>query len=86
MKIIYSSKFQHVLKKQPLTLVEKVIEQAVLFEKNHFDPRLHTHKLHGKLKNLWSFSIDEKYRILFQFEKSKNEVIFLDVGDHDLYK
>lgn len=86
MKIIHSSRFQHTFKKQSLALVEKIIERTVLFQRNPFDSRLHTHKLHGKLKNLWSFSIDGKYRILFQFGKSKNEVIFLDVGDHDLYK
>ena len=86
MKIIYSVKFQHALKKFPLALVEKVIERTILFEKNIFDSRLNTHKLHGKLKNLWSFSVNEKYRVLFQFGKNKKEVILLDVGDHGLYK
>ncbi len=55
-----------------------------MFRKNKFDPRLETHKLHGKLKDLWSFSVGNKYRIVFEFDNS--DVIFLDIGDHDLYK
>jgi len=55
-----------------------------MFRNNPFDTRLKTHKLHGKLKDLWSFSIDERYRVLFEFDG--DDVIFLDVGDHDMYK
>lgn len=84
MKIIYSAKFERSFKKLPVSLVEKVIERTTLFEKNHFNPCLDTHKLHGKLKNQWSFSIDKKYRILFEFDNS--DVIFLDIGDHEIYQ
>jgi mRNA-degrading endonuclease YafQ of YafQ-DinJ toxin-antitoxin module len=84
MKIIYSAKFERSFKKLPVFLVEKVIERTILFKKNRFDLCLDTHKLHGKLKNQWSFSIDKKYRILFEFDNS--DVIFLDVGDHEIYK
>jgi len=55
-----------------------------VFRVNPFDSRLKTHKLHGQLKNQWSFSIDGKYRIIFEFEES--DIIFLDVGDHDIYR
>lgn len=84
MKIIYSPKFERSFKKLSIFLVEKVIERTLIFNKDPFDSRLDTHKLHGKLKNQWSFSIDKKYRILFEFDNS--DVIFIDIDDHDLYK
>lgn len=55
-----------------------------IFRKNPFDQRLKTHKLHGKIKNLWSFSINAKYRVVFEFDNS--DVILLDVGDHKIYQ
>lgn len=84
MKIIYSPKFERSFKKLSIFLVEKVIERTLIFNKDPFDSRLDIHKLHGKLKNQWSFSIDKKYRILFEFDNS--DVIFIDIDDHDLYK
>ncbi|MBU2109682.1 type II toxin-antitoxin system mRNA interferase toxin, RelE/StbE family [Patescibacteria group bacterium] len=84
MKIAHSMRFERAFKKLPISLAEKVIERTLMFEKDPFDPRLDTHKLHGKLKNQWSFSIDKKYRILFEFNKA--DIVFLDIGDHDLYK
>lgn len=84
MKITTSSKFECSLKKLNVSLVEKVLERTLIFKKDPFDPRLKTHKLHGKLKNQWSFSVDNTYRIIFEFDGP--DVIFLDVGDHDLYK
>ena len=56
MKIIHSLKFKKSLKKMPISIVEKVIERASFFEKNPSNPILKTRKLHGKLKNQWSFS------------------------------
>lgn len=84
MKVITSSKFERSIKKLDVSLIEKVVERTLLFKKDPFDPCLKTHKLHGKLKDKWSFSLDNTYRILFEFDG--DEVIFLDIGDHDLYK
>lgn len=53
------------------------------------DPRNHrqlkVHKLHGALKDRYSFSVNYKYRIVFSFV-SKDEVALLTVGDHDVYR
>ena len=84
MKITTSSKFERSLKKLQTSIVEKVVDRTLLFKENLFDLRLKTHKLHGKLKNQWSFSVDNTYRVLFEYDGSN--VIFLDIGDHDLYK
>ncbi len=84
MDIYYSVQFRNAYKKLPVGIKNKAEEKEGLFRKDPFDPRLETHKLHGRLKKQWSFSIDRKYRILFEFDKPV--VIFLDVGDHDVYQ
>ena len=49
-------------------------------------PSLHTEKLVPRNKELWSFRIDKKYRIIFRF-KNGSTAIFLLVGPHDwIYK
>jgi mRNA-degrading endonuclease YafQ of YafQ-DinJ toxin-antitoxin module len=47
-----------------------------------FDPSLKTHKLSGKLKELWSFSVDYDERILFYFTEDE-KAVFVDIGSHD---
>jgi len=64
--------------------IQRVAEsKIVLFKNNPFHGILRTHKLHGKLKNHWSFTIKGQYRIIFIFEKEG--VILLDIGPHDIY-
>ena len=60
-------------------------QKATLFKEDAFHPRLHTHKLHGKYKNYWSFTIVGQYRIMFTFN-NKNFIDFVDVGTHEIYK
>ena len=63
--------------------------QAVIkdrwFRINTFDSRLKTHPLKGKLKGLWSYSINRDYRVLFEF-LSSTEVLYHDIGTHDVYR
>lgn len=84
MDILYSSRFERSFKKLPKNLIEKTIKQIKLFEKNQSDSRLDVHKLHGKLKNQWSFSVNRKNRILFEYDGE--DIILLDIGDHNLYR
>ena len=60
-------------------------QQEVVFRKNPFDSKLETHKLKGKLKGFLSFSIDRKYRVIFEFSKDKKTVYFHSAGSHDIY-
>ena len=85
MKIIYSTKFAREYKRLSRQLKEAAEKQEKIFRKNPFDPGLKTHKLTGKLKAFWAFSIDHKYRIIFEFAKT-NEVWFLSVGSHQIYR
>ncbi len=81
----YSERFLKQLSRLPKRLVDQAQEKEIVFKKNPFDSRLDTHKLHGKDKDSWSFSITHKYRIKFIFI-SENRVLFLEIGTHDIYQ
>ena len=49
---------------------------------NPYDPRLNTHKLHGKDKDCWAYAIDQQYRIKFLFRDDGN-VLYIKAGTHD---
>lgn len=84
MKIRYSSKFFREYKKLPL-LVKKAAEQREeIFRENPFDSSLRTHKLTGKLKDFWSFSISQEHRIIFEFVDN-GVVWFHSIGNHSIY-
>lgn len=84
-RIYYTKNFAQKAVELPLNLKSEIVKRERIFRKNPFQPILKTHKLKGKLKNLWSFSITFKHRILFEFV-SKNEVLFFDVGGHEIYQ
>lgn len=84
MKILYLPKFAREYKKLPAKIKDLTEKREKLFRQNPFDPRLKTHKLSGDLSGFWSFSIDYKYRIIFDFA-SDETVRFYSVGDHDIY-
>lgn len=84
MEVYYSSRFLRQLKKLHKPLQDEVLEKIELFKdlKNH--KQLKVHSLSGKFETYNSFSINFAYRIIFDYI-SKNEVILLKVGDHDIY-
>jgi len=85
MKIYYSSKFAREYKKLSLRVKKIAEKKEKIFRKNPFDPLIKTHKLKGSLKDFWSFSINRKYRIIFEFI-NKKIVWFHSVGEHSIYK
>ncbi|MDP2665246.1 MAG: type II toxin-antitoxin system mRNA interferase toxin, RelE/StbE family [bacterium] len=85
LRIYYTTHFNRAYKKFPNDLKPQVREREQWFRADCFDSRLETHKLGGKLKGFWAFSITKKYRILFAFEGNA-ETTFLDIDDHDLYR
>lgn len=84
MKIYYSSKFAKEYKRLPKRIKLLAEKKEKSFRKDPFDPQLKTHKLTGRLKEFWSFSIDYNYRIIFEF-RNKNTVWFHSVGTHGIY-
>lgn len=69
----------------PNKLRVKAVKKIRLFEENCFNSALDTHKLKGIIKNFWSFSVDNRYRVVFRFLPAK-EVIYYRVGLHEIYK
>lgn len=85
MRIYYSSKFEREYKKLPRVIKGLAEERERLFRINPLGPKLDTHKLHGRLKEYWAFSIDNKFRVIFEFVE-KDVVWFHSVGDHSIYQ
>ena len=85
MEINTSSYFDKKYKKLSQKLKDKAKQKEILFRADRFHPSLETHKLHGKDRELWAFSIDRKYRIKFAFV-SRDHVLFVDIGTHDVYR
>ncbi|MEW6481606.1 MAG: type II toxin-antitoxin system YafQ family toxin [bacterium] len=85
MEISFSSSFKRAYRKRIKgneELERKFWGRVEIFIKNHFDKALKTHKLSGRLQDLWSFSIDYNIRIIFYFVDN-NRVVFVDIGKHD---
>jgi len=85
MNIYYSTKFAKEYKRLPLPIKVIAEKKESFFRKNPFDTRLKTHKLTGKLKDFWAFSIDRKTRIIFEFI-NENTIHFHSVGSHQIYR
>lgn len=84
MNIYYSSHFLRQIKRLGKKYRDIVFEREKIFRSDCFDPRLRTHKLHGRLRGYWSFSLTHSHRVLFEFI-DKHTVGFIDVGDHSVY-
>ena len=85
MKILYLPKFGREYKKLPRPVQVLAEKREKIFRSNPFSPKLKTHKLRGPLQEFWSFSIDYKYRIIFDFADG-DTIRFYSVGDHDIYE
>ena len=83
--IKYKPSFVREFKKLPEGLQVEVFEKIELFRNKENHEKLKVHKLKGKLKDYYSFSVSYSHRIVFAYEK-KTEVVFLGIGDHDVYK
>lgn len=87
MEIYLTSRFKKAYKNLPVQIKKKVEEKEKIFRENPFNPNLKTHYLQGKYKNYLAFSIDNRYRIMFQFlNAAKNKAVFINIGTHEIYK
>lgn len=84
MEVTYSPRFLRQLKKLNKPLQDEVVEKIELFKDVTNHKQLKVHSLHGKFQTYHSFSVNYAYRIIFDYV-SKNEVVLLKVGDHDIY-
>ena len=83
--IIYAPRFARRFRHLPEALQEEAAEKIRLFrdKKNH--AQLRVHKLHGEFKGCFSFSVNYRTRIVFEYV-SKKEAALLAIGDHDVYE
>jgi plasmid maintenance system killer protein len=84
-EIIFAPVFVSRFKRLEPDLQEEALGKVDLFHDRNNHKVLKVHKLKGKFAGLFSFSVNFKTRIIFEFT-GKNEVSFLDIGDHDIYK
>lgn len=84
-KVSFSSSFCRAFKKRikgNIKLESRFWAKLEVFTDNPFDSSLRTHKLSGKLKDLWSFSVEYDQRVILYFTDEEN-VVFIDIGNHD---
>jgi mRNA-degrading endonuclease YafQ of YafQ-DinJ toxin-antitoxin module len=84
-KAFYHPDFKKSINNNPQKEKLQIIRKINLFLDNPYSSSLKTHKLSGKLKDYWSFSVSYSQRILFRF-CDKESVEFIDIGEHEIYK
>ncbi len=84
-KIYPTNHFIRAYKSLPEKIKLRAKQREKIFKANPYDPRLNTHRLKGRFKNYWSYSINYEYRIMFRFIDDET-VLYHDIGTHDIYK
>jgi mRNA-degrading endonuclease YafQ of YafQ-DinJ toxin-antitoxin module len=84
-EIAYRPEFVRQYSKLDKDLQLEVREKIELFKDRNNHKILKVHKLHGRLAHRLSFSVNYKYRIVFEY-LTDNEVALKTIGDHDIYK
>ncbi len=78
----YEKRALRFLKRHP-ELEKQYLKTLQLLEANPLHPSLRLHPLSGRLTGLHSVSINLSYRITLEFLMKDQEIIPVNVGDHD---
>lgn len=78
----YTKRAARFLKRHP-ELRTQYLKTLQLLEANPHHPSLRLHALSGKLAGLYSISINISYRITLELIIQNEEIIPVNVGDHD---
>ena len=78
----YNRRAAKFLKSHP-ALRTNYLKTLLLLEANPHHPSLRLHALHGKLEGLHSVSINLSYRITLELLIQDQQIIPVNVGDHD---
>lgn len=78
----YEKRARRFVKRHP-ELEKQYLKTLQLLEANPFHPSLRLHQLSGRLSGLHSASINLSYRITLEFLIDGQEIIPVNVGDHD---
>ena len=86
MELLYKASFIQELNSLEAGLQEEALEKIEAFKNPLNHKALRVHKLKGKLAMYYSFSVNYKYRIVFEWRgKGKKTAVLLAIGDHDIY-
>ena len=86
MNLSYTPSFVRLLKSLPDALIEEALEKIEQFRDSKNHEQLKVHKLSGRLKERYAFSVNYKIRIVFSYLKTKpKEARLHAIGDHDVY-
>lgn len=78
----YNRKAAKFIKKHP-NLRQQYLKTLQLLQANPFHPSLRLHALQGKHEGLHSVSINLSYRITLELLIQDEQIIPVNVGDHD---
>lgn len=86
-KLIFTEQYEkratRFLKRHP-ELEKQYLKTLQLLEMNPHHPSLRLHALSGRLLGLYSVSINLSYRITLELLIQDEEIIPVNVGDHDV--
>jgi mRNA-degrading endonuclease YafQ of YafQ-DinJ toxin-antitoxin module len=83
-EIVISKQFGRQFRKLDPHLKEEIMEKLELLKDPSNHQSLKVHKLHGRLSDKHSFSVNYKIRVIFSYPIT-SEILLLLVGSHDLY-
>lgn len=87
MEVSYTPSFVRMLKSLPQALIEEALEKIQLFRDPRNHKQLRVHKLSGRLRGRYSFSVNYKIRIVFNYLNTTPKTARLDaIGDHTVYE
>ena len=78
----YNKRAAKWLKRHP-ELRQQYLKALQLLELNPFHPSLRLHSLSGRLQGVHAVSINLSYRITLEFLVTDQEIVLINVGDHD---
>lgn len=84
MQVHYKPSFIRQYKRLSPQLRDDIDQRIAEFTDRANHERLKVHKLKGRLKGSYSFSVNYRVRIVFEYA-ANDAAVLLAVGDHDIY-
>lgn len=86
-KIYFSNSFEKDLRSLEEDLQDEVFEKVEMLKNRSNHNALKVHKSKGALVDKYSFSVNYKFRIIFDYMKgAKGEIRLHAIGGHEIYK
>ena len=84
-RISFYSGFEKEFERLPKQIQALARKKDKLFRQDAFHPLLKTHKLSGRLKDDWAYSVNQQYRVHFYFIDDYS-VMYVSIGTHEIYR